>query len=275
MDERHMTARDMLWMLRQVLPNVPGLLRARGRLTRRYGDAYPKGQPLFPLRGRLNLVFTVRELQPATPIIDETFRFVGPSLNPQTRSGDFPFEALGAGPVVYISMGTVHTAQAELVRACFEAFGEVEAHFILSAGQQAEQSLSGLGPIPANFTVRASVPQLAVLERAEVFITHGGINSVHEGLYYGVPLIVIPHQFEQLLNARCVAARGAGLILEEQFRRQALTAGRLRQALETIRGEAKYREAARGLQTAVRATGGYQQAADEIQAYVRQKQAAR
>ncbi len=270
MDEKHMTLRDLLRMLRQVLPNVPGLLRARARLIRQYGPAFPTAQPLFPMRDRLNLVYTVQDLQPATPIIDETFRFVGPSINPQwrphLRGGDFPFEALGAGPVVYISMGTVHLAPAEFLRACFEAFGGFEGQFILAAGQQAD--LSALGPVPANFIVRPSVPQLAVLERADAFITHAGINSVHEGLYHGVPLVLIPHQFEQLLNARCVAARGAGLILEEQLLGRPLTAARLRQALETVLRENRYREAARGLQAAVRATGGYRQAADEIQAYL-------
>jgi MGT family glycosyltransferase len=270
MDEKHMTPRDLLRMLRQVLPNVPGLLRARGRLIRQYGRAYPTAQPLFPMRAGLNLVFTARDLQPATPIIDETFRFVGPSIDPQMRpqlrGEDFPFEALGAGPVVYISMGTVHTAPVEFLRACFQAFGEVRGQFILAAGQQAD--LSALGPVPANFIVRPSVPQLAILERADVFITHGGINSVHEGLYHGVPLVLIPHQFEQLLNARCVAARGAGLILEERLLGKPLGAARLRQALEAVRAEPRYREAARALQQAVRATGGYRLAADEIQAYL-------
>jgi MGT family glycosyltransferase len=266
MDERHMTPRDMLRMLRQVLPNLPGLLRVRGRLIRQYGRVYPIAQPLFPMRDRLNLVFTARDLQPPTPIIDDTFRFVGPSLDPHLRAGDFPFDALGAGPVVYISMGTVHAAQADFLQACFQAFGSFPAQFILSAGHQAD--LRALGPIPANFIVRPSVPQLQVLERAHAFITHGGINSVHEGLYHGVPLVLIPHQFEQLLNARCVAGRGAGLILEERMLGQPLPAARLRLALETVLREESYREAARALQAALRATGGYRQAADELQAYL-------
>jgi MGT family glycosyltransferase len=163
-------------------------------------------------------------------------------------------------------MGTVHTAQAEFLRACFEAFGPSQGQFILSAGSQA--NLAAAGPVPANFIVRSSVPQLAVLARTDVFISHGGINSVHEGLYQGVPLVLIPHQFEQLLNARCVAARGAGLILEERFLGKPLTAGRLREALAQVRAEPAYRQAAQTLQAALRAAGGYRQAADEIQAYL-------
>jgi UDP:flavonoid glycosyltransferase YjiC (YdhE family) len=73
---------------------------------------------------------------------------------------------------------------------------------------------------------------------------------------------------EQLLNARCVAARGAGQIIDDYVRHKPITAGALRQALATVSSEPRYREAAQGLRRSLRATGGYQQAADEIQAYV-------
>jgi MGT family glycosyltransferase len=267
LDEKHMKLRDLLPMLWQVLPTVPGILTARRRLMRAYGNTYPSANPLFPMRDHLNITFTTRELQPDTPIIDETFRFVGPSLNPQTRSEDFPFDTLGGQDlVVYISLGTLHSTRPEFFRACFEAFADFPARFVLSVGKQT--NIGDLGLTPANFIVRPSVPQLELLQHTDVFITHGGLNSIHEGLYYGVPLILIPQQFEQLLNARCVAARGAGLILDSRLRHKPITPDALRQALQVILSESRYREAARELQSAVRATGGYQQAADEIQAYL-------
>lgn len=269
MDERHMTPRDTLRMLWQTLPIAPGLLSARRRLIRAYGEAYPSARPLFPMRDRLNVVFTTRQLQPDTPLIDESFRFVGPSIDPQTRGEDFPFDELGDEPVVYISLGTVHAAQPEFFRACFEAFADFGARFILSAGKRS--NVSGLGPIPPNFIVQPSVPQLEVLQRADAFISHGGMNSIHEGLYYGVPLVLVPQQFEQLLNARCVAMRGAGVILEDWLLRKQITSGLLRRTLEAVLSEPRYREAARELQASLRATGGYRQAADEIQAYLAQE----
>lgn len=269
MDEKHMTPSDMLHVLWQTLPKVPGILRQRRRLIQRYGAAFPTASPLFPMRDRLNLVFTLRDLQPATAIIDETFRFVGPSINPQTRHGDFPFEALRQPPIIYISLGTVHTTQHEFFKTCFAAFADFPAQFILSAGGQA--NLAALGPVPDNFIVRATVPQLEVLQRTDIFITHGGINSVQEGLYYGVPLILIPQQFEQLLNARSVVAHGAGLIITARLQGKPLTATQLRQTLADTMANAHYREAAKKLQHAMRATGGYQQAVNEIQAYLSQE----
>ena len=266
MDRRLMTTRDLLRALRQALPLLPALIRGRRRLVRRFGSAFPSGRPLFPMRDRLNIVFTARGLQLDTPLIDESFRFVGPSIDPATRDEDFPFDALGNDRVVYISMGTVHDAQPAFVRACFEAFGGHSARFVMAVGPRT--SVESLGPAPANFIVRQSVPQLGVLDRAEVFITHAGINSVQEALYFGVPQVLIPHQFEQLVNARRVAALGAGVLLEVKMSRKPVTAAMLRRALHDVTSSPRYRESARRLQASVRATGGYRQAADEIQAYI-------
>jgi hypothetical protein len=266
--ESQMAPREFLLLMGRALPLLPGMLAARRRLIRRYGKAAFPSRPIFPLRGGLNLVYTARELNPDTPLINETFRFVGPSINPQTRDEDFPFDVLGHGKVVYISLGTIHTLHLEFFHQCFEAFGDYPAQFILSAGRDTD--IEALGAIPSNFIVRPSVPQLEVLQHADVFITHGGMNSIHEGLFYGAPLILIPHQIEQLFNARCVEARGAGLVIGDKLGRGSVTASELRQALDAVLSQPRYREAALEVQKTLRATGGYLQAADEIQAYIAQ-----
>jgi MGT family glycosyltransferase len=257
-------AADIFGMLRQTLPSVPAILASRVRLSRRYGKALPTNRTLFPVLGGLNLVFTARELQPETDLIDDSFRFVGPSINPQTRSEDFPFALLDEGRVIYISLGTVHSST-DFYRECFAAFASFPAQFVLAVGKNTP--IDALGEIPANFIVRPSVPQLELLERADAFITHGGINSVQEGLYYGVPLIVIPQQVEQLFNARIVGAHGAGIVIEAQIAHRPVTAADLRGALDALLKQPGYREAAQALQKILRAGGGYQQAADELQRY--------
>ena len=171
--------------------------------------------------------------------------------------------------MVYISMGTVHTTHPDFYRECFQAFADYPAQFILSAGKQA--NLDALGAVPANFIVLPSVPQLDVLQRASAFITHGGMNSIHEGLYYGVPLILIPHQLEQLFGSQIVVASGAGLCLEDQIARGRVPATKLRPALEAVLAEPRYRAAAREVQKSLQATGGFRQAADEIQKYLTER----
>ena len=82
---------------------------------------------------------------------------------------------------------------------------------IMSIGSNVSEA--SLGPPPPNVIVQAYVPQLDVLQRASAFVTHGGMNSVSESLYYGVPLVVIPQMGEQEIVGRRVEELGAGLYL--------------------------------------------------------------
>ncbi|GCE46242.1 hypothetical protein EI42_06375 [Thermosporothrix hazakensis] len=254
-----------LW---QILPQLPSVFIMRSRLIRKYRRAFPKERPLLPLRGSLNLVFTLRALQPKTTLIDETFRFVGPSINPQIRSDAFFLPTERKSPIVYISLGTIHTRQMEFYQRCFAAFGDYPAQFILSTGNGT--AIEKLGAIPSNFIVRSTVPQLKVLEQTNIFITHGGMNSIHEGLYYGVPLILVPYQLEQRLNARIIVKQGAGLLVERAAG-EPPSIDNLRRALDAIFSDPRYQKAARRLQQLFQETGGYQQAADEVQSYYMQR----
>ncbi len=67
-----------------------------------------------------------------------------------------------------------------------------------------------------------------------------------------------------------VAAQGAGIVLRGHVAGKHITAGELRHSLERILAESRFREAAGKLQTSLRSSGGYRQAADEIQAYTAQ-----
>jgi len=259
-------ARDLLALLGQTLPRVPWLLRRRARLKRRYPRAYPKGQPLFPVRGELNLVFTSRALQPDSTLIDESFTFVGPSIDKATR-GTRDLGLPVGRPLIYLSLGTIHVPSSELLRECFEALADIPAHALVSIAERAD--IRTLDSTPDNVTIRRSVPQLQVLQHCDVFITHGGINSLHEALYYGVPLVLIPLQFEQLLNARVAEDHGAGLVLDGPMRGRPLTASALRDAVQRVLTEPGFRTSARSAQDILRATGGYTAAADAIQAFSR------
>lgn len=272
-DERSLklTPRKLFLLLRHAIPKAPALIGAGLRLRRQYGAPnFPAGRPLFPMRDRLNLVFSTRSLQPQLSLFDSTFRFVGPSINEQARvqTGDFmtSTEAQQDRPLIYISLGTIHHAQSQFYNQCFETFGNFPARFILSAGKATD--LSTLNPSPPNFEVHAAVPQLQVLQHADLFITHGGINSVHEGLFYGVPLVVIPQQFEQMMNGYCAAKEGAALVLEDQLLRGGVNMATLRHMVERVLADSRFAEAARAMQQELQATGGYRQAADELQAYI-------
>ncbi|MCV5706991.1 UDP-glucosyltransferase, partial [Escherichia coli] len=67
--------------------------------------------------------------------------------------------------------------------------------------------------VPPNFKVYNYVPQLEVLKQANLFITHGGMNSSSESLYFGVPMIVIPVMGDQPIVAQRIEDLKAGIQL--------------------------------------------------------------
>jgi MGT family glycosyltransferase len=226
-------------------------------IGRRFGVSTPGIIEYLGNPQPLNLIFTSREFQLAGDSFGEAFRFVGPSIPPGRDDAiEFPFDRLGSAPVVYISLGTTFNRAPEFYRACFEALADMPVQVVLSAGGAAQD----IGVAPANFLVRNFVPQLPLLERAAVFVTHGGMNSANEGLYYGVPLIVVPQRGDQHLVAARVAELGAGIRV---LPHEAIPA-RLRDAVSTVLRDPAFRANAARLGATLKSAGGYTRAADEV-----------
>src|SRR5699024_9718819 len=122
-----------------------------------------------------------------------------------------------------------------------------------------------LGPTPTNVIVRRFVPQLEALRHAAVFVTHGGMNSVLEALHFGVPMVVIPQQVEQLLIGQAVADRGAGIVLRHHLSRVDIKAEQIRASVETLLHEASHTASARSLAADLHEGGGAEAAADHIE----------
>jgi MGT family glycosyltransferase len=241
------------------LPQVPRLLRWRRGMAREFGAENAGGITEY---AGLNLVFTSREFHPPNSFIDDRFRFVGPILDPALRDGTFPFEQLRDGPRVYLSLGTINHLNLDFYRRAFAAFADHPAQFILAAGRNTD--LNRLGPAPDNFFVRDYVPQLEILQQVDAFVTHGGMNSVHEGLYYGVPQVVVPTHFEQLLNGKRVLQTGSGILLRDQQP----AAARLREAVDRLLNIPAYRENAGRVGATLRDAGGVHRAVAEIETYL-------
>lgn len=206
----------------------------------------------------LTLVYTTREFQPEEEAFDQTYQFVGPSISSRLTQEDFDFTAIEGKNPIYISLGTVFNHAMDFYKLCFEAFGNTEHTIIMSIGSKVQ--ISDVGEIPKNFIVKNYVPQTDVLQYAKLFITHGGMNSTHEGLYYGVPLIVIPQSADQPIIAGQVANIGAGITLNMQ----SLTANQLREAADHVLSLSSFKKAAANIRESFRHSGGYQQAVDEI-----------
>lgn len=155
----------------------------------------------------LNLVYTLREYQPyESEFSDEEYKFLGPSVyDRKAKSFDF---VKGENPVVYISLGTIVRGAGSFFRTCMEAFRDEAVDVIISTGQKFD--IRRLKNIPPNVHIYKSVPQVEVLKMADVFVTHGGMNSVSEALTAAVPMVVIPFSSDQPTNARSVEKLGVG-----------------------------------------------------------------
>lgn len=160
---------------------------------------------------KLNLVYTLEEYQPyAEEFPKEQYRFLGASVYERKEE---KFELVKQGrPVVYISLGTIVKGAKSFFKKCINAFKGEDVTVIMSVGKNFK--IHCLGEIPENFFVYQTVPQLSVLEQADVFVSHGGMNSVSEALMQGVPMVVIPFMADQPTNARRITELGLGVRMD-------------------------------------------------------------
>lgn len=249
-------------MFISALPKMPSLLWHRHKLIQAYGSEALQF-PLFPSRGDLNLVFLSRDFQMDTPFIDSTFRFVGASINPTLRKEPPLTIKPDERPLIFISLGTVNNNNIGFYQRVIEAFDDARQRVVLSVGTQV--NIQELGTIPKNITVSPTVPQLQVLQQADVFVTHGGMNSVQESIYYGVPMVVVPQQLEQMINGRRAQELGVGIVLGDHPPYGQVTVSGLRNAVDRILLDTTFRKTVTIQQKASQSAGGYQQAVDEIE----------
>lgn len=253
-----------------ILTISPRVLEARRRLIGLlnsvglgYRNIVHHGFDIFINEGELNIVFLGNAAQPMPKLLNRRYKLVGASI-PEGRDPpmDIPGGWGSTHPLVYVSLGTVHNLKHDFYLKCFEAFADLPCKVIMSVGKHVD--IPSLGPIPANFLVRNRVPQLDVLKRAQVFVSHGGMNSINESTYFGVPLVMVPQQFEQAFNARRICRQGAGVMLKSGR----ITPHALRSAVQTILADPRYKQNADRLSRDIRSLGGQRRAADEILNFV-------
>ena len=134
------------------------------------------------------VVYTSRRFQPYAESFSDHYTFVGPSV----FSNAVP-QKIKERPLVYISMGTVINDRPDFYTNCMEALKNQDVDVVISCGNAVDRE--SLGTIPGNIQVYPYVNQLDILSRADVFITHCGMNSVSESLYMATPMILYPQKF--------------------------------------------------------------------------------
>jgi len=214
----------------------------------------------YPVKGILDIVqndndtntivYTSKYFQPCSDTFSDKYHFIGPSIRPVTD----PMEKK-ADTTVYISMGTINQNR-EFYRNCIHALRQTDWQVIISMGSNPER----FDRLPDNIEIYESVDQMAVLSIANGFITHCGMNSASEGLYFKVPLVLFPQTPEQDAVAKRVEELGAGVRL------QSISEEDIMQALRQIIYEPGFKENAVKISDSFRSCGGAAEAREFLEA---------
>lgn len=194
-----------------------------------------------------------RQLQPHADRVDSRYRFTGPCVDESRLTGWAP-EPGDDRPLVYLAFGTAYTDEIELYRTCIEALSP-QHRLVVATGKVDPDSL---GELPPGVTADRTQPQLDLLEHASVFITHAGMGSAAESLWFGVPTVAIPQAVDQFTNAAQLEAAGCGVHLPKgEADRETVRA-----AVATAKGLAGR---AAELREEVRRQGGVSASADAVE----------
>jgi zeaxanthin glucosyltransferase len=190
------------------------------------------------------------------PILHYTGPFVDPAQRP---SVDFEWNRLDGRPLVYASLGTLQNGSQDIFRVIADACAGLPVQLVISLGGGLDPEQ--LGVLSGDPVVVKYAPQLEIVKRAAVVITHAGLNTTLESLAEGVPLVCIPLGNDQPGVAARVAARGAGVVVS----RSRLNAKRLSSAVNAVLKNEGYHRAARKIQASILCVDGLQRAADIVE----------
>lgn len=189
--------------------------------------------------------------------LPSNFFYTGPWIDDTARAPvAFPWERLDGRPLVYASMGTTKKGDRAVFHRIAEACSGLDLQLVISLGGRRE--LAAFTGLPGDPVVVDNAPQLALLKRAEIVITHAGPATVLEALMHGRPMLALPLTLDQ----PAVAARLAKLGVAEVLSTENRSAPQIRMAIRKLRKDSRYREAARKLQTQMHTLHGADRAAD-------------
>jgi zeaxanthin glucosyltransferase len=223
-------------------------------------NRYRAAWGLWPLRSPDDSFSDLAQLCQMTADVDfprkqlpSCFHYLGPFCSGPEKTIPFPFEQLNGKPLIYASLGTLQERDSRYFAIIAEACAGMEAQLVISLGGReanAEMQLAG-SPLIVKYA-----PQLEILARASVTITHAGLNTVMQSLMFGVPMVAMPITHDQPAIAARIRRSGAGDLIPIRD----LTAPRLRAALDRIMNDPRYRMRAKEISISIQAAGGVERA---------------
>ena len=251
------------------LRNRVGLsvLRRIGQPIRNVIDEYRRQWNLPPYSSSIELYskLAILSQQPAEfefprQYLPQWFHFTGPYYDSTGRQRvDFPYEKLTGQPLVYVSMGTIQNRLQYIFSSIAEACQTLDVQLVISLGGGLDPN--ALPQFRGKPLIVKYAPQLELLKKTSLTITHAGINTTLESLSNGVPMVAIPIANDQ----PGIAARIAWTRTGEFVPLSRLSVPKLRTAIQKVLTEDSYKKNATRLQEAIYRAGGVSRAADIIE----------
>jgi MGT family glycosyltransferase len=112
------------------------------------------------------------------------------------------------GALVYLSLGSLGSADVDLMKRLVAVLAETPHRYIVSKGPRADEL-----DLPDNMWGEGRLPQTSIIPRCDLVITHGGNNTTTEAFHFGKPMVVLPLFWDQYDNAQRVHELGFGVRL--------------------------------------------------------------
>ena len=206
----------------------------------------------------LNIVYTSREFQPHSNLFDiQRFQFIGPSVTERENDPDKTNYSKMKRPIIYVSMGTIWKDQFDS-KIIIDALRDLNCTIIISQSCDNNYFVDG-----NNIILKNHVNQIEVLKYCDTFITHGGMNSVNEALYWGVPLCVYPFQIEQEEVANRVVELNCGILIKK------LSKKFIRQSVMEIINNEQFKKNCKNISKSFKDAGGYKRGVEVIKQYTK------
>lgn len=229
-------------------------------------NKFRKSQGLSNLRSWEECISPLGTINNLTPGLDfprgtkkRPMFYTGPYLDERPNEMPFPWEQLDGRPIIYASLGTLHTAKWNILEAIASACASLPVQLVVSLGQWAHQGKTIR--LPGEPLTVPYAPQLALLARATAAVTHAGANTVLEALAHGCPIVAIPLASDQPAIAARVAWAGAGVVVPPGK----VTSERLRTAIASVLEQSSIRLKAEALRQEILQAGGVIAAVNAIE----------
>jgi MGT family glycosyltransferase len=207
--------------------------------------------------------FYLKDFQLSQHVGDRNCLYAARCVAEQTFSGTWKSHRVDSRRTVLVSASTSNDEGPGYYRMCMEALSELGWHMVLAIGDNNEAAL--LAPLPPHCEIVQGIPRFMLKPYVDYFICHGGIITVMEAMYHGIPLIMLSQGHPHIeLEAQNFQNHGLGVHL----RKAETTVDTLRECVKRIANDTAVHAKVREMQRMIKRSPGGEDVANWIEQHL-------